>query len=333
MQRIDREHAVAVRRDRSPIGETCRCRRDRRAGPHLARRETGKLREEVAAPLADSRPPARPRDRRNRRTGSTRRIPAPGTASECPASAEISGHRAKAARARQRVTALLRCRNWRSGHGSAERRRSFRREVERRRAARVSSATGSAGPDRGSRVWQRRRIRSAAAVIASNRPRYDRSARPSRCDENRRSTRRRAHSRRARAGAAALPPAARSRRRQRFCGPRPPPHLPDDGGEDMVFRLVEDLLCRVQPQPVEMVFVDPIAGIGEEKIAHRSGIGAIEIDRLAPFVGVAVGQISRRERFEIVPVRAEMVVDDVEDDRDAECMRRSTKRRKSSGGP
>ena len=98
-------------------------------------------------------------------------------------------------------------------------------------------------------------------------------------------------------------------------------HLPNDGGEDMVVRSIEDLLRRVEPQPVEMIFVDPIAGIGDEEFAHRTGIGAVEIDRLAPFVVVAIGEISRGERFEIVSVRAEMVVDDVEDDGDAERMR------------
>src|SRR5207248_8333067 len=98
-------------------------------------------------------------------------------------------------------------------------------------------------------------------------------------------------------------------------------HLADDGGQDMIFRSVEDLLCRVETQPVEMVFVDPVASIGEEKFAHRTGVIAIEIDRLTPFVIVAVGEISCRERVEVVTVRTEMVVDDVKDDSDAERVR------------
>ena len=88
----------------------------------------------------------------------------------------------------------------------------------------------------------------------------------------------------------------------------------------MIFRSIENLLRRVEPQPVEMILVDPIARIGDEEFAHRPGIGTVEIDRLAPFVVVAIGEISRGERFEIVPVRAEMVVDDVEDDGDPESM-------------
>ena len=69
-----------------------------------------------------------------------------------------------------------------------------------------------------------------------------------------------------------------------------------------------------------MILVDPIARIGDEEFARRAGIGTVEIDRLAPFVVVAIGEISRGEQFEIVSVRAEMVVDDVEDDGDPESM-------------
>src|SRR6202521_4045132 len=69
-----------------------------------------------------------------------------------------------------------------------------------------------------------------------------------------------------------------------------------------------------------MILVDPIARIGDEEFARRAGIGTVEIDGLTPFVVVAIGEISRGERFEIVSVRAEMVVDDVEDDGDSEGM-------------
>jgi hypothetical protein len=66
-----------------------------------------------------------------------------------------------------------------------------------------------------------------------------------------------------------------------------------------------------------MIFVDPIAGIGEKELAHRTAVGTVEIDRIAPFVLVAVGEIGLREAAEVIPVRPEVVVDDVEDNRDA----------------
>src|SRR5580704_18805113 len=96
----------------------------------------------------------------------------------------------------------------------------------------------------------------------------------------------------------------------------------------MIVRLVEDLLRRVETQPVEVIFVDPVAGIGEKEGAYRSGIGAIKIYRFAPFVFVAVGEICGRERVEVVPIWAEMVVDDVQDYRDAKpvcCIDKTTK--------
>src|SRR5208282_2807919 len=97
-------------------------------------------------------------------------------------------------------------------------------------------------------------------------------------------------------------------------------HLPRDGGDNMIFRLIENRLRRVEPQPVEMILGDPIARIGDEEFARRAGIGTVEIDGLTPFVVVAIGEISRGEQFEIVSVRAEMIVDDVEDHGDPESM-------------
>ena len=47
--------------------------------------------------------------------------------------------------------------------------------------------------------------------------------------------------------------------------------------------------------------------------------GTVEIDRLAPFVLVAVSEIGA-ENAEIISVRAEMIVNDIEDNGDAESM-------------
>src|SRR5437764_2905089 len=47
---------------------------------------------------------------------------------------------------------------------------------------------------------------------------------------------------------------------------------------------------------------------------HRAG--TVEIDRLTPVVVVAISEISRGEQFEIISVRAEMIIDDVKDDCD-----------------
>src|SRR5208282_4399973 len=65
-----------------------------------------------------------------------------------------------------------------------------------------------------------------------------------------------------------------------------------------------------------MILVDPIARIGHEEFAHRARTETVKIDRLTPVVVVAISEISRGEQFEIVSVRAEMIVDDVENDGD-----------------
>ena len=45
---------------------------------------------------------------------------------------------------------------------------------------------------------------------------------------------------------------------------------------------------------------------------------AVEVQRVAPLGGVAIGEVVRRERLQVVPVGAEVVVDDVQDDAEAE---------------
>src|SRR5271168_2371767 len=69
-----------------------------------------------------------------------------------------------------------------------------------------------------------------------------------------------------------------------------------------------------------MILVDPIACIGHEEFAHRARTETVKIDRLTPVVVVAISEIGRGEQLEIVSVRAEMIVDDVKDDRDPEGM-------------
>src|SRR6202045_4316750 len=137
MQRIDRsmplpfleiDHRSAKRVDAAGIGEL---------EPILARRETGKVREGAAAPRSDI---VRELDlvigKIEERARRAEFLPLEQHR-DARHQQEISGHRAKPARARQRVTAL-------SGAGIGDLvvvlqkdDKAFRREVERRRAASV----------------------------------------------------------------------------------------------------------------------------------------------------------------------------------------------------
>src|SRR5437016_14197302 len=69
-----------------------------------------------------------------------------------------------------------------------------------------------------------------------------------------------------------------------------------------------------------MKLFDPITGIGNEELADRAGVRPVEIDRLAPLVFVALGEIAVGKPLQVIPVRAEVVVDDVENDGQAKPM-------------
>jgi hypothetical protein len=101
-----------------------------------------------------------------------------------------------------------------------------------------------------------------------------------------------------------------------------------DRGDKMLRRSVKNLLRRVETQPVKMKLVDPVSGVRDKEFADRAGIWSVEVKRLTPFVRVAVGEVIWREAEviwreagEIIPVRTEMIVDNVENDRDAERVR------------
>src|SRR5690242_20178239 len=83
-------------------------------------------------------------------------------------------------------------------------------------------------------------------------------------------------------------------------------------GHAVRLRAVEDLLCGIEPQTVEMKFVDPVRRIGDEELAHWYGIGSIEVDGIAPLVLVFVGEVSGRERPQVISGRSEVVVDNIQ---------------------
>ena len=58
----------------------------------------------------------------------------------------------------------------------------------------------------------------------------------------------------------------------------------------------------------------PEEGVADHEVAHRVAVGTVEVDRLPPGGAVAVGEVGS-EAAEVVPLRAEVVVDHVEDHR------------------
>ena len=96
-----------------------------------------------------------------------------------------------------------------------------------------------------------------------------------------------------------------------------------DGGAHLGRHLVEpvglgDGVHGVEAQPVETIFEQPVERVLGEEAAH---LGSPEIDGAAPRRGEVVAEEARRVGGEIVPVRAEVIVDDVEEDHEAEAVR------------
>src|ERR1700694_3380188 len=55
-----------------------------------------------------------------------------------------------------------------------------------------------------------------------------------------------------------------------------------DGADDVFVGLIKDALRRIEAKSIEMEFVDPVATVGDEKFANRTGFWSVEINRVAP---------------------------------------------------
>jgi hypothetical protein len=78
-------------------------------------------------------------------------------------------------------------------------------------------------------------------------------------------------------------------------------------------RFVDDSMNRVQPQAVESASRarHPAQRVLDHEPAHRSGVGAVVVDRVPPGRLVARGEVGA-EFAEVVPFRPDVIVDDVQ---------------------
>src|SRR5712691_11091904 len=81
-----------------------------------------------------------------------------------------------------------------------------------------------------------------------------------------------------------------------------------DRAQNVFLRSIENALRRIETKTIEMKLLDPIASVGDEKLAHRSGVWPIEIERVAPLVFVTIGKIVVGENPQIIPVWPEVIV-------------------------
>ena len=91
-------------------------------------------------------------------------------------------------------------------------------------------------------------------------------------------------------------------------------------GQDIGRALIENGVHGVKTQPVEVKFLEPVEGVVHDEIAHRRRARPVIIDRRAPGRVVPLGEEIGRDRVQVIPFRAEMVVDDIEEYRDAARM-------------
>src|SRR5262249_4841490 len=68
-----------------------------------------------------------------------------------------------------------------------------------------------------------------------------------------------------------------------------------DFGEDMIGRVIVDVLRGIETQTVEVKFGDPISGVRSEELADGSGAFAIEVNGIAPIGCVPRGKVSVRK--------------------------------------
>ena len=91
--------------------------------------------------------------------------------------------------------------------------------------------------------------------------------------------------------------------------------------DDVGLRVVADGVDGVEAQAVEMELLQPVERVVDEEVAHDLAARGVEVDRRAPRRGVARVEEGRRIGVQVVALRAEVVVDDVEQHHEAARVR------------
>ncbi len=76
----------------------------------------------------------------------------------------------------------------------------------------------------------------------------------------------------------------------------------------------------VEAQAVEVVLREPVERVVNEEVAHGAAVGAVEVDRRTPRRAVPLSEELRRVAVQVIALRAEMVVDHVEQHRQSMLM-------------
>jgi len=82
---------------------------------------------------------------------------------------------------------------------------------------------------------------------------------------------------------------------------------------------VEDAVNRIQPQCIDVILSHPVQCIADDVMPHMIAVRSIIVDRQPPGSPVTIREIGAK-LTEIIPLRPEMVVDDVQNYRESGCM-------------
>src|SRR5256885_2891256 len=82
--------------------------------------------------------------------------------------------------------------------------------------------------------------------------------------------------------------------------------------ENVWARIVSNGMNRVQTQSVEVILLQPVQRIVNEKIAYGPAARAVKIDRLSPRGAMTIGEELRRVKSQIIAFRPKVVVNHVQ---------------------
>ena len=94
-----------------------------------------------------------------------------------------------------------------------------------------------------------------------------------------------------------------------------------DLAHDRAGVVLDQRMRRVEAEAVEVILANPVARVVGDEAPHDVGAAVVEVERAPPRRRMPIGEIRRVELRQVCALRTEVVVDDVEHDRDAERVR------------
>src|SRR5579862_2133716 len=84
---------------------------------------------------------------------------------------------------------------------------------------------------------------------------------------------------------------------------------------------IVDPVNRIEPQDIDVELLEPGKRVLDKKVADRAAVGAVKVDGFTPRRAVTIAEVGP-ELPEVISFRSEVVVDDIERDREPVRVRR-----------